>query len=443
MVRTGDVVRLRSLGVRCRVGALLGEGGQGSVHRVALEDRRDDEYALKWYHPGFATDRQWSALAALISRGAPSDTFLWPLDLATAEPEPGFGYLMPVRPEGWTGMVDLVRGRVDVGFRQLAVTGRELAHSFLLLHSQGLCYRDISFGNVFLRPETGAVLVCDVDNVGFNGEPSAIRGTPYFMAPEVVRGGAVPSTDTDLFSLAVLLFYALMLGHPLEGARAMRYQVWDVEAMTETFGRNPVFVFDPLDDSNRPVAGASVEQDNVLACWPLYPAFLRRLFVRAFTGGLAADGDRVRESEWRKAMVRLHDSVLTCERCGRENLADLDDAGRPQPDGGAGRACWSCGTPLRLPPRLLLPAHAVVLAHEAVLHRFHLTGHHDFAAPVAEVVRHPSLPDVRGLRNLAAGPWRAQRPDGQEVTVSPGRAVALDAGLTIDFGAGHVGVVVD
>jgi eukaryotic-like serine/threonine-protein kinase len=440
VVRTGDVVRLRSSGIRCTVGTLLGEGGQGSVHRVGLEGRPDDEYALKWYHPGFATEKQWAALASLISRGAPSDVFLWPLDLATADPEPGFGYLMPLRPDGWSGMVDLVRGRVDVGFRQLAVTGRELAHSFLLLHSEGLCYRDISFGNVFLRPDTGAVLVCDVDNVGVDGELSAVRGTPYFMAPEVVRGEAVPSTDTDLFSLAVLLFYSLVLGHPLEGAAAMRHQVWDVEAMTDTFGRHPVFVFDPVDDSNRPVPGSSVEADSVLACWPLYPAFLRRLFVRAFTRGLAADGDRVRESEWRKAMTRLHDSVLTCDRCGRENLADLDDAGRPEPD--SGRTCWSCGAPLTLPPRLVLPAHAVVLADDAVLHPFHVSGRHDFGSPVAEVVRHPTDPQVRGLRNRAAGPWRARRADGSEVPVQPGRAVALEEGLTIDFGAGHLGVVV-
>ena len=39
------------------------------------------------------------------------------------------------------------------------------------------------------------------------------------MAPEIVRGQAKASTETDLFSLAVLLFYMLFMHHPLEGAR--------------------------------------------------------------------------------------------------------------------------------------------------------------------------------------------------------------------------------
>ena len=441
MFAPGQVVRLASSGATCRVGGLLGEGGQGAVYLATL-DGAPEKYALKWYFPGFASEQQWTALRALIARGAPSPAFLWPLDLVTSPDAGGFGYLMHLRPDGFTGMVDLVRGRVDAGFRQLATTGRELAHSFLLLHSEGLCYRDISFGNVFLRPDSGSVLICDVDNVGIDGGTgSTVRGTPYFMAPEIVRGDAMPSTRTDLFSLAVLLFYAFMLGHPLEGARALAHQVWDVDAMADAFGARPAFVFDPADDGNRPVPGASVEQDNMLACWPVYPAFLRALFVRAFTDGLAADGDRVRESEWRKAMVRLHDSVVFCTTCGRENLADLDDAGQPHA-GAPAQRCWSCATEVVLPPRLVLGSHPVVLAHDTVLHRYHLSGgYDDFARPSAEIARHPEDPAVWGLRNLTTAPWHAREPSGREWQVAPGRAVALSEGLTVDFTPGHAGLV--
>jgi serine/threonine protein kinase len=45
-----------------------------------------------------------------------------------------------------------------------------------------------------------------------------VLGTPRFMAPEVVRREAAPSDQTDRYSLAVLLFYLLMGGHPLDGA---------------------------------------------------------------------------------------------------------------------------------------------------------------------------------------------------------------------------------
>ena len=434
MLAAGMTAQLLSSRAPCRVGRLLGEGGQGAVHEATLPGSGSDEtYALKWYKPGYATDAQWAALRALLSRAPPSRAFLWPLDLVLCPDEPSFGYLMPLRPPGYAGMEDLVKARVDVGFRTLATIGRNLAHSFLLLHTQGLCYRDISFGNVFLNPDFGGVLICDVDNVAVNGaQHSSVHGTPYFMAPEIVRKQAKPSTRTDLFSLAVLLFYGLLLGNPLEGRRALAHEVWDIEAMIDVFGTHPVFVFDPGDDSNRPVPGALPEQDNMLTYWPLYPTFLRALFTRAFTLGLAPDGERVGESEWRKAMVRLHDAVMFCAACGRENLADLDENGAALP--GPGQTCWSCAAPLHLPPRLVLGSHPVVLTHDTVLHPHHLTGNYDFSRPAAELARHPADPNQWGLRNLTERTWAARERSGQTCPVPPGRAVALIDGLDLDFG---------
>jgi serine/threonine protein kinase len=101
---------------------------------------------------------------------------------------------MQLRPERYKGIVDLMKRRIEPTFRALATAGIELAHSFLALHAKGLCYRDISFGNVFFDPDTGDVLICDNDNVTVDGSAtSGVLGTPRFMAPEVVRGEAMPS----------------------------------------------------------------------------------------------------------------------------------------------------------------------------------------------------------------------------------------------------------
>lgn len=113
-----------------------------------------------------------------------------------------------------------MKRRVEPTFRALATAGFELADGFFQLHAKGLCYRDISFGNVFFHPETGRVAICDNDNVSVDGAgTSGVLGTPRFMAPEIVRGEAEPSTQTDLFSLSVLLFHIFMVHHPLEGKR--------------------------------------------------------------------------------------------------------------------------------------------------------------------------------------------------------------------------------
>ncbi len=113
---------------------------------------------------------------------------------------------------------------VNTTFRALATAGFYLADGYFQLHVGGMCYRDISFGNVFLEPGNGEVLICDNDNVAVDGDTnSGVLGTLRFMAPEIVRGQALSDRKTDLFSLSVLLFYMFMFHHPLEGKTRSRY----------------------------------------------------------------------------------------------------------------------------------------------------------------------------------------------------------------------------
>src|SRR5207244_4661707 len=128
--------------------------------------------------------------------------------------------------------------------------GVELADGALLLHAgKGLCYRDINYNNVFFDPDTGEVRVCDNDNVDINGQPGEIGGTPSFMAPEIVRGEALPSIETDRHSLAVLLFLMFLMHHPLEGRREAAIHCLDNPARRQLYGAQPVFIFDPSDPS--------------------------------------------------------------------------------------------------------------------------------------------------------------------------------------------------
>ena len=411
-------------GHACHVERFVGEGGQGAVYAVSVPRLGAGRYALKWYHPGKADRGQWERLIDLIERDPPHPRFLWPLDLVTG-PDAGFGYLMPFRDESYVGLADLVTGHVDADLRQLATLGMELAESFLYLHNAGLCYCDISFGNVFFRPGTGSVLICDNDNVTINEtSASSVSGTPYFMAPEIVRGEAAPSTATDLYSLSVLLFYLFFVHHPLEGRREREFQSWD-EAQIEMFGSKPVFIFDPKDTSNAAVPG---EHDNALVCWPLYPHYLRDLFTAAFTHGLSDPRNgRVRESVWRATMVRLRDGLVYCSTCGKFNCADPSE---PPP------VCWSCSTPVTLPMVLNVGGCTVMLNHDARIYSHHLRTDYDFSAPIAEVTPHPERAEVWGLRNLSGFVWTVTSADGTtRSSVEPGRAALIAPGTRIGFGS--------
>lgn len=420
----GQSVAVGPSGRACRVEQYLGGGGQGEVYRASLGGQ---PLALKWYFPHSATQEQFDALTILVKKGPPTDGFLWPLDLAWSRDTPHFGYIMPLRDPRFSGMMDLMQGSVSPKFQTLATVGFELASRFLKIHAAGLCYRDISFGNAFFDAETGQTLICDNDNVTVNGQAwGGVLGTPRFMAPEIVRGEAVPSATTDLFSLAVLLFYIFLISHPLEGALEASIRCLDAAAMRQLYGTHPVFIFDPQDEANRPVPGY---QTNALAYWPLYPTFLRDLFTQAFTEGIRdPQYGRVHDSVWQRAMVRLRDSIFECGGCRAENFFDVAAAAPP--------ACWSCSQPLVLPPRLKIGRDIVLLNPDTFLYPHHVDDHRlwDFGVPIARVVPHPDRPNVYGLENLTPQKWTCTLPDGRVTDVPPGKRAPLAAGTRIAFG---------
>ncbi|HEX9963314.1 MAG TPA: hypothetical protein VGB00_20450 [Pyrinomonadaceae bacterium] len=429
MLKTGQTVQCEPSGMTCTIGELLGAGGQGEVYKAELGG---EAVAVKWFFPHMATPEQRASMELLVRKGPPSEHFLYPLEITTAAGVAGFGYVMPLRPKRFKNIVDLMTRRIEPTFRALATAGLNLSHNYLLLHSQGLCYRDISFGNAFFDPDNGDVLIADNDNVSVDGAGVlGVLGTPRFMAPEIVRGEAFPSTQTDLFSLSVLIFYMLMVAHPLEGKKEAAIKALDLPAMTKLYGKEPIFIFDPDDDSNRPVPGI---HDNALAFWRIYPQFLRDMFIRAFTVGIRdPKNGRVRESEWRGTMVELRDSIFYCPHCSLENFYDSRAlkaaAGNPG-------LCWACAAQLRLPPRIRLGKSVVMLNHNAELFPHHVDDGrlYDFSAPVAAVAVHPTNPNVWGLKNLSPDKWFITAADGSVKEVETGRSVTLSVGTKIQFG---------
>ena len=414
-------LRLNIAKSKLAVKAFLGAGTQGEVYRVQRLDS-GEELALKWYLPGKATPNQKNIIADLIKRGSPDARFLWPMDTVSTEAG-GFGYVMGLRENRFAGLLDLMTGQLETSLRALALAGMELSHAFLQLHARGLCYADISFGNAFFDPRTGEVRICDNDNVTAPGVGSiGVLGTPRFMAPEIVRGDGQPNSESDLFSLAVLLFYMLHVHHPLEGRRELNIRCMDLPAMNSLYGTHPLFIFDPDNADNRPVPG---EQDNAILYWKLYPDFIKKCFLRTFTRGLHDPQQRVRESEWRLEMARLADAIVYCS-CGAENIPDT--LGRS--------SCWSCHKTVTLPTRLQIEKQMVMLNHDTRLYPHHLdpSRRFDFSKPLAEVTRHPTHSEMWGLKNLSPVEWAMTSPDGTMRSVPSGKSVPLLPGVKLQMG---------
>lgn len=426
--------RLHALesGQPCVVRELLGEGGQGEVYRV---DVGGQDRALKWYNDlVLRIDRGLQRrLRTAIDLGAPSPHYLWPQELVTDATGRRLGYVMRLRRPGTVKMQALLAQEVRPSFRVVAHAGWQLADALLSLHALGLVYQDLNAGNVFVDPHRGAVEVCDNDNVDIDGSPSVMGGVMEYQAPEVVLRRSGPSRASDLHSLAVMLFRMLHAGHPLVGACELACaNLADLGTMRRVYGSQACFVFDPADDRNRPLPD---RHGPVLGHWAIYPQALRELFTRAFTAGLHDPGARVQESEWRRALRQLHDSVQTCPACGAQNFHDP----ARRASGRASHPCWHCGHALPVAPlRIGLrrrggapnepPDHVVVLEPGAVLHADQLGAASAPAPPVAARVEAGPV-----LVNHGAGPW-IDWTRGPGEPVPPGAGVALAAGTRIGFG---------
>lgn len=104
------------------------------------------------------------------------------------------------------------RGRLSVA--QTIAVGLQVAAALEYAHSQGVVHRDVKTANLFLTTEN-VVKVMDFGLAKMfeevRGGTTVISGTPYYMSPEQIVGGAVDQR-TDLYSLGVTLF-ELLSGH--------------------------------------------------------------------------------------------------------------------------------------------------------------------------------------------------------------------------------------
>ncbi|MCL2610189.1 MAG: protein kinase [Defluviitaleaceae bacterium] len=423
LIKIGTTLNLTGGGTLV-VKSFIGGGGQGEVYRVLVSNK---EYALKWYFKRNQKKVLKENLKALIKLGSPSENFLWPKQLVEYSGQ--FGYLMELRPENYKKSQKLMEREFSLNYSRVCNVALNLADSFRKLHVKGLSYQDISWGNIFIDPEDGKVLICDNDNIAPHGSTAiGISGTYGFMAPEVVLNTQKPDQYSDLFSLAILLFQILFLEHPFNGRRWASIACWDDYAKKKLYGTEPIFIFDPINKENRPMPGV---QDNAKLFWKMYPENIRDCFITVFTKGLKnRENGRFLEEDWIEAFRVLRESIMICQDCGREVIYE------------EGASCWgkNCNKELEAPPRLKIKIgkreRIIVLTPDTKLYTYQLIGREPDvikgAVPLGEMTRNPENPDKWGIRNLSAYPWSYTR-NGETKETPPGKAFVLNSGIKINF----------
>lgn len=427
----GQKIRTTS-GGELEVVEKLGEGGQGVVYRVNYNGK---QLALKWYFGSKLKDpvKFYDNIQNNIREGAPTEAFLWPLEI-TEHFEGSFGYLMELRPPEYKDFSRFLRAKEKFkSIEALINAALCITDGFCELHNRGYSYQDLNDGNFFVNPETGDVLICDNDNVAQYGSNLGIAGKCRYMAPEVVMRKKRPDAHTDRFSLAVVLYLLLFMNHPLEGRKTGGPCLTE-ELERKYFGSDPVFVWDPRDDSNRPVRGVHI---NEIKLWPLYPRFVREVYEEAFSKESMTGADReqrVLERKWQMTFTALRDSVAKCRNCGSETFIDM-----AQPV----CKCINCGNDIPKPLILKVKKYQVAVLPGKKVYACH-TVHDsdDFKEVKGEIVASKSDASLLGLKNNSGTVWTAILPTGASKSYADGQTIKLGRGLKINFGNGNTGEII-
>jgi len=401
----------------------LGEGGQGAVYRVDYDGKQK---ALKWYTgKRIKSPRKFYAnLENNIKKGKPTNAFLWPEDITEHDGE-AFGYIMDLRPVEYKDFSRFLLGKESfANVTAMTNAALNITAGFRELHNKGYSYQDLNDGNFFINPKNGDVLICDNDNVSEYGKNSSIAGKARYMAPEIVMRRARPDKQTDRFSLSVVLFLLWTNNHPLEGKAACPVCM-DAKHERKIYGENPVFVWDPNDNSNRPVQGI---HKGAITRWPFLPGYLHELFIRAFNKEVMDDPSRrIIEQEWLRTFIRMRSEIFKCP-CGEVYFTDPVN---PNP-------CPECRKANSFSMYIKTVRYNLPVHQRTKLYVCHTEkDSDDFMTLTGEVLEKGNGFE---LRNVSGRNWMVT--DGGNIaSIAPNAVITLKPDMTINFGSATAEVI--
>ena len=214
-----------SLG-RYQLLAEIGRGAMGAVYQ-ALDPEIDRLVAVKTFF-GFETDseegiafRERFAQEARAAGRLAHPNIVAIYDRGE-EPTSKIPYIVMeyVAGQPLSALMTASHGRMDE--RQALQIAKGIAEALHYAHEHGVIHRDIKPANVLVTEDGNAKIAdfgvarLDTSNMTMHGQ---VLGTPAFMSPEQLTGGAVDGRS-DIFSLGVLLYTMLMGFRPFQGNSA-------------------------------------------------------------------------------------------------------------------------------------------------------------------------------------------------------------------------------
>lgn len=371
-------------------------------------------------------DQLYQNLLEHLEQEAPSRILMWPIDVSKQGQE-GFCYVINNDLSSYLSLADFMeeKGYYD-GWTSIVNAALCLISAFDQMKIKKYHYLHMTEDDIFIHPKTGRVLIANAEfirrglgtaeNPGGKGIKAdkgwRPAGCGRMLAPNYLTSSKVPDDKSDDYMLAVLLFEILYLHHPLEGYRAAAYPVITEKIEKFIYGLRPCFIYDEMDESNRPVRGIHI---NVLRRWGLYPDFVKKYFIKAFQKDvLSGKALFVSAREWHQVFMKLKSYIIPCT-CGMENIWQPGE-----------QKCRKCKTPLIQPSlyyRIKKDCYPVLPGTR--IYKCQLDSSMDYTAVAGEFIRTKSNSSTFLLQNTDDSEWKVTDQNGQERLIGPKETVMV------------------
>jgi serine/threonine protein kinase len=301
-------------GVKYRLTEVAGNGAQGVVYK-----EQAGKFMVKLYYPTGSSSLNKNTLEKLqfVKNAKKPKNFVEIIDLIES---PYVGYVM-TRVDGHKPLNHWLIPDSSMkfkdwynngnGFRERLFIAYVIAKAFSNLSNENLSYCDISGNNILVMIEnkTASVRMIDVDNIYIAGRGmSSVLGTPRYIAPEVISKMKTPDIFSDNYSLAVILFELLRIGHP-----------YCSEAILDGT---------PDDEDNAYAGKYEYVRDNdgaMLEANYVFTDKLKELFRRCFVDGKSNRMLRPSAKDFEFALLDAANKVIRCPKCSAWHYPKKDE----------------------------------------------------------------------------------------------------------------------
>lgn len=316
-----------------RIGKKMGQGAQGEIYRAGSDKvfkylyEKDAYYRIQTL---FDNKEAKKLIENNFEFAIPQDLYV-----GTGPNTGAAGYMMK-----YCGECSVNDSFKDGSLQKLSAKDKytllkNICDAFTKMLRMGQCYQDISLTNIRYDKKTFKAYIIDCDNIVSSAEASkqpigkSIKGTTWFVAPEVAFGKERATELADRYALAVILFYILMeVPHsPYIGKifyETLKYQPLGLTDLFSLAGEESkkylVFIFDDSDKSNSldvtfkidntKTREAKAELKKLQDKWDGLPGELKKLFIKAFRNPVPdvisdLKTSRTKPSDWVAAFEKL------------------------------------------------------------------------------------------------------------------------------------------